>query len=154
MLQLDDFTVPGKSLNVKGSMELRTEDIAGETSSTEFAEKGIKPKILRVSLLIPFSMQTALNSLIKVAEAKDKNGEMKIYVITNRTANAGGIKQVRFVEQIVWEEADSLQNWNVSFALQEHMSNPERAEKRQNGTAAATPSSEFSQVIETANNTL
>lgn len=129
-LLLNDFRVPGQQLKVAGSMELRSEDIAGETSGTDRAEKGIKPKVLRVSCIIPFADASDLRQLIQVAEAKE-NGEQVIYTITHPTANVVGVRQVVFVESFAWPEDESLQCWNVSFALQEHLSNPERLEQRQ-----------------------
>jgi hypothetical protein len=131
MLQLDNFRVPGKNLLVSGNLELRTEDIAGETSGTDAVEKGIKPKILRVGISIPFKTPQDMTDLIKTAEAVDKNGERRIYTITNRTANASGIRQVRFFEHFNWAEAESMQLWQVSFTLQEYLSNPERVENRE-----------------------
>lgn len=140
MLQLDNYRVPGKQMLVKGSMELRGEDIAGETSSTERVEKGIKPKVLTVAVQIPFVDKDDLRSLMTVAEAKTGDGEQKIYTITNRTANAAGIRQVRFMDHVRWNESDDgLQAWKVQFSLQEYMSNPERVEQRQsNETSSAT----------------
>jgi hypothetical protein len=131
MLQLDNFRVPGKNLRVSGNLELRTEDIAGETSGTDAVEKGIKPKILRVGISIPFKTPQDMTDLIKTAEALDENGERKIYTITNRTANAAGIRQVRFFEHLNWKESEYMQLWEVSFTLQEYLSNPERAENRE-----------------------
>lgn len=150
MMQLDSFKIPCKNLKVTGSMELRTEDIAGETSGTDVVEKGIKPKVIRVSGSIPFAKQQELKDLVKTAESKNDKGEQKIFTITNRTANAAGIRQVRFVEQLSWNEADTLQMWDVSFALQEYMSNPERVEKRKDTTSPANTSSKYSQVLDQA----
>ncbi|MCF8088967.1 MAG: hypothetical protein K9L23_13025 [Desulfotignum sp.] len=131
MLQLDNFRIPGKNLLVSGNLELRTEDIAGETSGTDAVEKGIKPKVLRVGIYIPFKTPQDMTDLIKTAEALDENGARKIYTITNRTANAAGIRQVRFFEHLNWTESEYMQLWEVSFTLQEYLSNPERAENRE-----------------------
>jgi len=131
MLQLDNFRVPGKNLLVSGNLELRTEDIAGETSGTDAVEKGIKPKILRVGISIPFKTPQDMTDLINTAEAVGENGERRIYTITNRTANAAGIRQVRFFEHFNWNEEESMQLWQASFTLQEYLSNPERVENRE-----------------------
>ncbi|WP_300674065.1 hypothetical protein [Desulfoluna sp.] len=130
MMQLDDFKVPGKNLVVKGNLEFRTEDIAGETSGTDAVEKGTKPKILRVSLQIPFTMAKDLGGLIKTAETMSEAGARKIWAITHPTANAVGIRQVQFAESVNWEEAGGLQLWKISFTLRECLSNPERVETR------------------------
>ncbi len=153
-MRLDDFQVPGKDINVSGSMELRSEDIAGETNSTERAEKGIKPKVLRVSLIMPYKNLADLTRLIKVAEAVNDKGEQKIYTVTSRTATVAGIRQVRFYESVAWPEDGSRQVWNVSFALQEVMSNPERLEKRQNTVAPTIQKSEFSELLKKAEESL
>ncbi len=151
-MQLDTFRIPGKNLVVKGNLELRTEDIAGETSGTDSVEKGIKPKILRVSVSIPFKNPQDLSDLIKKAEAKNDAGERKIYTITDRTANVAGIRQVRFTEHFNWNEADTMQMWNVSFTLQEYLSNPERVENREQNKAPATDTTQYKQVLKQAAN--
>lgn len=130
MLQLDNFRIPGKNLVVKGNMELRSEDMAGETSGTESVEKGIKPKILQVSVFIPYTQEQDLSNVIKKAEALDDTKERKIYTITNRTANSVGIRQVKFTDHLNWQEHQTLQLWKVTFSLQEYLSNPERVENQ------------------------
>ncbi len=65
-----------------------------------------------------------MTDLVKTAEAKTDTGERKIYTVTHWTANAAGIRQVRFTEHFNWNEADTMQMWNVSFTLQEYLSNP------------------------------
>jgi hypothetical protein len=150
MMQLDNFRVPGNNLVVKGNLELRTEDIAGETSGTDSVEKGIKPKILRVSVSIPFKKAQELNALVKTAEALNGKGERKIYTVTHRTANAAGIRQVRFIEHLNWNEADTMQLWAVSFTLQEYLSNPERVENRDQSKAPATDTTQYKQVLDQA----
>lgn len=131
MMQLDDFEVPGNNLVVKGNLEFRTEDIAGETSGSDAVEKGIKPKILRVSLQIPYKRAKALGDLIRTSETTDrKTGCRKVWAITHPTANAVGVRQVQFTESVNWEEAGTQQMWAVSFTLRECLSNPERAEAR------------------------
>jgi len=150
MMQLDNFRIPGKKLLVKGNLEMRTEDIAGETSGTDLVEKGIKPKLLRVTVSIPYADQQGLRDLVKTAESKNETGEQKIFTITNRTANAAGIRQVRFTEHFNWDEAETLQMWNVSFTLQEYMSNPERVEKRLDQDTSTNTATQYQQVLEQA----
>lgn len=129
-LLLDDYTVPGFGLKVSGEMEMRTEDLSGESSGTARADKGIKPKKLNVTLGLAFANATQLQELILVASAKDENGQSKVYTITNREANVGGVRQVRFTDRISWTPQGGLQVWNVSFTLREHLSVPEKAEAR------------------------
>jgi len=156
-MQLNNFLIPGNNLVVKGNLEFRTEDIAGETSGTDSVEKGIKPKILRISVTIPFKMSQSLSDLIKTAEALDSSGERKIYTITDRTANAAGIRQVKFTDHFNWNEARTLQVWHVAFTLQEYLSNPERVEKREQdktikGKTPATDTTQYKQVLDQAKN--
>ncbi|MCP3943905.1 MAG: DNA-binding protein [Desulfobacteraceae bacterium] len=150
MMQLDDFKIPGKKLVVKGNMELRTEDIAGETSGTDSVDKGTKPKILRVTLTISFKQPQDLSALVKIAEAKTSAGERQIYKITNKTATAAGIRQVRFFESFNWSEADSMQMWDVSFSLQEYLSNPERAENRKENKDNKAPVADTTKLAQKA----
>ena len=131
MMLLDDIPIPGQNMVVTGSLEIRMEDIAGETSGTDAVEKGIKPKILRVSLQIPFTREKDLGDLVRFAEMTDrKTGARRIWPITHATANAAGIRQVQFTEHLNWEESGTRKLWNVSFTLRECLSNPERAEVR------------------------
>ncbi len=152
MMQLDDYRIPGHNMIVKGNLELRTEDIAGETSGTDSIEKGIKPKILRISLTIPFKSPKDLTGLIKVAETQNEAGERKIYTIVHRTATTAGIRQVRFFDHFNWNDNDTLMQWEISFALQEYLSNPERAENRTTGLVSAVDISQHSQILESAEN--
>ena len=151
MMQLDDFRIPGKNLRVTGGLELRTEDIAGESCATDSVDKGTKPKTLRVSVDIPFCSQGDLMNLIKKAEAKDSDGEREIYTITHRTANSAGIRQVRFFESFDWREAGQLLMWQVSFTLQEYLSNPERTENRES-TALTTDVTQYQAILDQAEN--
>ncbi|BCS89954.1 hypothetical protein PSDVSF_31960 [Pseudodesulfovibrio sediminis] len=122
-------------------MDIRASDASGETSSTDEVDKGTKAKKLPVSLVIPFTNETDLKQLIRVAEAK-KNGTRKVYTITNRTANVAGIRQVRFAEGFSWQEKDGLHAWDVSFTLKEYLSNPERVEQRETKSASVVQTSQ------------
>lgn len=130
-LRLDDFNVPGFGLRVSGDLEIKTADLSGETSGTATAEKGVKPKKLRVSCSIAFTEARALRELIRIAEAKDEDGTLHIYTVANLTANAAGVRQAQFCDHVQWQEVDGLAAWSVSFTLREHMSVPERVETRQ-----------------------
>lgn len=141
ILRLGDYNVPGYSLNVTGNMDIRTSDASGETSSTDEVDKGTKGKTLTVALNILFSREADLRGLIRVAEAKD-NGSRRIYTIANATANAAGIRQVRFAERVTWQEQEGLRAWAVSFTLREYLSNPERVEQREEKTATVAQTSD------------
>ncbi|MBI9109918.1 DNA-binding protein [Maridesulfovibrio ferrireducens] len=139
-LRLGDYNVPGYGLKVSGGMEIYDEELSGETSGTDVVNKGIKAKNLNVSLNIKFKDQDKLRELIQVLETKDENGEMKIYTIANRTANMGGIRQVRCTSSVGWDEQETVRAWSVSFSLREHLSVPERVEQREKGVAAVIKS--------------
>jgi hypothetical protein len=147
-LRLGDFNVPGYGLQVNGNLDIRTEDLSGETSGSDQVEKGVKPKRLTVSLNIRFRHQADLNALVRVAEKRGANGDLAIHTIVNRTANAAGIRQVQFTDTLSWTELDGLLAWTVSFTLREYLSVPERVEQRQAAantvqqTSAATPVAE------------
>ncbi len=149
-LRLGNYNVPGYNLNVSGGMEIWDEEISGETSGTDVVNKGIKAKTLSVSLSIRFKDKDKLRELIRVLETKEPNGEMKIYTIANRTANMGGITQVRCSSSVGWKEESQIRAWSVSFSLREHLSVPERVEQQQKGVAAISEGEEG--IVSTAEN--
>lgn len=130
-MRLDDFNVPGYGLSVTGSLDIRTADLSGETSGTDAVSKGTKGKKLDVSLSIRFEDEADLRDLIRVAEARGNGGRLKVYTVANTTANAAGVRQARFEGAVRWQEKDGLRAWDVSFALREYLSNPERVEQRE-----------------------
>lgn len=130
-LQLDNFNVPGYALTVSGELEIRTEDLSGETSSTSRVDKGVKPKRLNVSTNIRTKDKNDLSRLIAVLEARGEHGEGKVYNITNRDANVAGIKQVRVTDRVSWKPISGLRAWNVTFTLREYLSVPEKVEQRE-----------------------
>lgn len=140
-MRLNEFNVPGYNLKVGGAMDIRAKDVSGETSSTDEVDTGTKGKSLTVSLSIKFRDIADLRRLMRVAEAKD-NGSRRIYTIANETANAAGIRQVRFSERISFTEQDGLRAWDVSFTLREYLSNPERREMREDTPEAVQQTSD------------
>ncbi len=135
-LRLDDFTVPGFDLLVSLGMKFKDADASGDSSSTAKASKGAKGKKLDVKIKIRFTDEKDLRELTRVAEAKEK-GDQKIYTVTNRTANAAGMRQARFSGEFTVDEQENARCWLVSFALAEHKSNPEMAEARETPQKAA-----------------
>lgn len=144
-LMLDDFSVPGHGLQVSLGVDFKTEDASGETSSTARASKGTKGKKLDVKLFIRFEDAQLLRDLTAVAEAK-ANGEGKLYTITNTTANAVGMREGRFSGSFKVDEQDKLNQWGISFSLEEHKSVPERAEKRTPKAGQTTQTNEGEQL--------
>lgn len=138
---LDDFTVPGYGLQVSLSNKFKDEDASGETSSTAKAKKGTKGKRLECKIYIRFTDEADLRALTRVAE-KTSGGDNKVYAITNRTANAAGMRQGRFSEDFKADEQENLRCWLVSFTIAEHISVPERAESREKAKPSSAQQNE------------
>ncbi len=132
-LLLDGQQVQGKYLKITASLRIESDDMSGQTSNTEKAHKGFKPKTLTVSLMIPFVDQSQLVDLMRLAEATAGGGQLKTYRVVNDTAAAFGIRQVQFSDGVSAREDDSLNAWRVQFTLAEKLSNPERVEGRRPG---------------------
>ena len=101
-----------------------------------------------MSLVIKFKNESDLKRLTRIAEAK-VNGARKVNTITNLTANAMGIRQVRFAENFNAQEKDGLHAWDVSFTLKEYLSNPERVEQREKKTESTAQTSDGTATEET-----
>ncbi|UXI00422.1 adenine glycosylase [Photobacterium sp. TY1-4] len=136
MLTLNGTQLALKALRISVRQQLAGKDMSGQTSATDQAETGSKGKILTVKGVIPFAQKTLLTDLFSMAEAQD-NGARQIYRISNNTAEALKIRQVKFQGAIRSDEQDSLRQWAVSFELIEHLSVPERVEQRQPDKPAA-----------------
>lgn len=129
-LLLDGYTVPGFGLTVSLTLPIKDEDASGDSSSTSKAEKGKKGKKLEVKTKIRFKDEDKLSEFMALAEATS-NGSSKLFTITNRVANAGGMRQGRFSGDVKVDPQEGLAMWLLSFSLAEHKSVPERAEERE-----------------------
>lgn len=113
------------------SLELKDQDMSGQSSSTDTSEQGDKGKKLSISGRIPFTDVDSLTQIYTLASAKDEDtNERKIYRIGNDTAKALKIRNVKFTGSITAREDESLQAWNISFVLREHNSIAEQKEQR------------------------
>ncbi|EPR43151.1 nucleoid DNA-binding protein [Desulfovibrio sp. X2] len=148
-LRLNDFTVPGYGLQVSLGLKFKDEDASGDTSAAAKAGKGTKGKQLECKIFIRFIDESDLRDLTRVAEARS-GGSNTVYTVTNRTANAAGMRQGYFSGDFKADEQEGKRCWLVSFTLAEHISVPERAEARetpkptttqQNAGQSVTPSS-------------
>lgn len=148
-MRLDDFTVPGDNLNVRGGLRIESESLAGNTSGTDRTSKGIKPKSFSVSLLIKFKDEKKLTELIRAAESVDSNGRLRIYTVVDRTINVASVRQVQFDDNVSWREDEDLHAWQVSFSLVEYKSVPEKTEQRQ-AKKTATPTASITGAATTA----
>jgi len=136
MLTLNGTQLPLKNLRISVRQQLAGQDMSGQTSATDQAETGSKGKILTVKGVITFNKKQLLTNLFRMAEALE-DGARQIYRISNKTAEALKIRQVKFQGAIRADEQDTLRQWSVSFELIEHLSVPERVEQRQPDKMAA-----------------
>jgi len=136
MLTLNGTQLPLKNLRISVRQQLAGQDMSGQTSATDQAETGSKGKILTVKGVITFNKKQLLTNLFRMAEALE-DGARQIYRISNKTAEALKIRQVKFQGAIRADEQDTLRQWSVSFELIEHLSVPERVEQRQPDKVAA-----------------
>ena len=139
-LLLDGAKVQGTNQKVTASLRIESDDLSGQTSNSDTAHKGFKPKTLTVSLLIRFRDESQLRNLMGLAEATESGGQLKTYRIVNDTAAAFGIRQVQFSDGVSAREDDVLSAWRIQFTLAEKLSNPERVETRRAGKTVAQQS--------------
>lgn len=130
LLLLDGEAVQGKTLKVTADLRIEADDMSGQTSNTEKAHKGFKPKTLTVTLTIPFVNAAWLRDLMRLAEATGSGGQLKTYRVVNATAAAFGLRQVQFADGVSAREDDNLACWRIQFGLTEQNSNPEKVEQR------------------------
>jgi hypothetical protein len=140
-LMLDGQKIQGKRMKVTANLRIEADDMSGQTSGTEKAHKGFKPKTLTVSLMVPYKDATDLRALMSLAEATAGGGQLKTYRVVNDTAAAFGIRQVQFAEGVSAREDDTLAQWVVQFTLSEKLSNPERVEGRRKSSSTTAQSS-------------
>lgn len=139
-LLLDGQQILGNRLKITANLRIESDDLSGQTSNSQTAHKGFKPKTLAVSLAIPFIDQVQLRSLMRLAEATASGGQLKMYRIVNDTAAAFGIREVQFSDGVSAREDDTLNQWLVQFTLSEKLSNPERVENRRAGNKVTSQS--------------
>jgi len=130
---LNGEQVLGKNLKVSANLRIESDDLSGQTSNTETAHKGFKPKTLTVTVTIRYLDAAQLRSLMSLAEATESGGQLRTYRVVNDTAAAFGVRQVQFSDGVSAREDDILSAWRVQFTLSEKLSNPERVEKRRDG---------------------
>lgn len=139
---LNDFQVPGFDLQVDASIKIESESLAGQTSSTDRAHNGIKPKSIKVNLLIRFADADELAALVRVIEAVDGDGAPSVYDIVDPMANAMNIRQVQFNDTSSFRQLPGVDAWRITFNLVEKLSIPEKQESRQEAAAPETQSAD------------
>lgn len=129
-LLLDGQRVRGQGMKITANLRIESDDLSGQTSNSEAAHKGFKPKTLAVTMTIRYQEKSDLRDLMRLAEATEGGGQRKTYRIVNDTAEGFGVRQVQFSDGVSAREDDSLFCWRIQFTLSEKLSNPERVEKR------------------------
>lgn len=135
-MRLNDFILRGSELAVNSVLRIETESLGGNTSSSDRAKNGIKPKTLTVSLVIAFKNAEHLSALVQQVESVDTNGKLTVFDIVDDTARAMNIRQVQFNEALNVRQIPEKKAWRVNFTLSEYLSIPEKVEQRQKTQAA------------------
>jgi hypothetical protein len=130
MLSLNGEVLRLDSMTVAMRMELKDQDMSGQSSSTDKAEQGDKGKTLSFTGTIAFKNVAVLTRLYQLASAKDDNDNRAAYRIGNDTARSLKIRDGKFTGSISAMEHNSLLAWNVSFELREHNGVAEQKENR------------------------
>lgn len=130
-LVLNGQKIIGHDIKVSATLPIAGEDISGQSSYSDSAETGDKPKQITVNMQIRFNQAESLTALVNLAEAKDSIGRRETYTIQNQTAEAMRIRKVKFQGDMSVREDESLQLWRIAFRLSEVRSVPELIESRQ-----------------------
>ncbi|WP_019530659.1 hypothetical protein [Dasania marina] len=146
MLQLNNVKFPTRDFALRCSFSLESEDLGGFSSATDSSHQGVKPVMVRVSFLVPFSDAKVLSDIVKMAQAKDEDGDLVVYDITNKTANAFGMRKAIFDGEFACPEDNQRQVWPVSFLLKQKVSYAERVESRQQTETTEASGQGFEQV--------
>ena len=136
-LHLNQIKINGHDLKVSATLSLAGADMSGQTSYTDTAETGDKPKAISVRLGVAFKNPEYLRDIVRLAEAKNTTGSRQVYDVLNDTAAAMGIRQVKFQGDLSVNEDETTKQWRVSFKLTEVRSIPELKESRQEAKAVA-----------------
>jgi hypothetical protein len=129
-MRIGEFPVPGTDMIVNGGFDYANDSLAGESSGTETANKGIKPKSFTVSLKIPYDDANDLTALVRIAEAVDASGSQVVYDVVDITLNTFNVRKARFDRNFRASENESIMAWDVSFSLTEVSSTAEKVEMR------------------------
>ncbi|WP_257293636.1 DNA-binding protein [Endozoicomonas sp. YOMI1] len=145
-MQLNNTVIKGQGITVSAALVIDTEELGAQSSSTDRAQKGFKPKKLTVNMEIRQKDHKDLSRLLSLAESVDSNGRQTVYNILDNTAKAMKIRQVTFIDNVRVTEIADRRAWSVSFMLAEYYSIPEKKEARQEPvqpiaqtTAGSTP---------------
>lgn len=142
-MMIGSYIVPGFQSNMPGfngrvsaTVESPTDDLSGNTHSTDRADKGVKPKKLNVSFSLRFTEKDYLTALVELQEARDANDEAIKYPVISPLSTVLRIRQVQFSGTANIAQDDVLKCWHINFALVEYRSVPEAAAKRSGSSAS------------------
>lgn len=138
MITLNGEIIKLDGMTVSMTMELKDQDMSGQSSATDAAEQGDKGKKLTFAGLIPFKSVETLTKLYQLASAKDDADSRQVYRLGNDMARALKIREAKFTGSINATEHGSLLAWNVSFELREYNGVAEQKENRAKSQTAAT----------------
>lgn len=146
-MMIGGFLVPGFLQNSPGfdgkctaTVETPTDDLSGNTDSTDKADKGVKPKKLNVSFSLRYTEKALLTALVELAEARDGGGEAIKYAVVSTLATVLRIRQAQFNGQVSIDQDDTLRCWHITFSLSEFRSVPEASAGRAGSRSAETGS--------------
>jgi hypothetical protein len=152
-MMIGDMKVPGTprftigfDLVVSWSMEMPSDDLSGNTSLTDKADKGIKPKKLSVAFSIRENHEELAywTQFLLLLEAKDAAGQGKEYVVVHPLVQASRIRMMRVIGSVKIGEHAGMRQYDAGFELEEVRSVPEASESReQKRQAGGQPSTSF-----------
>lgn len=157
MLSLNGETLRLDNMTVAMSMELKDQDMSGQSSGADSAEQGDKNKVLTFAGVIAFKNNDVLTKLYEFASAKDDLNNRQTYRIGHDIARNLRIREGKFTGNITAKEHSSLLAWEVSFTLREVNAAAGQDENRRNqqtATQQTTQNSVQQQALRDAEETL
>lgn len=134
----------GFGLNVQLVMPMPTRDLSGDTSLTDQADRGIKPKRIQVRFSVRESRTELdyLSRFLNLVEARDVSGNAAQYAVVHPLVQAARIRKMRFCGHLQVNENQHRNQYDVTATLAEVRSVPEKLEaKRKAASAAPTAAS-------------
>lgn len=144
---IDGKPIHGHELNVSSVLVMPKADLSGQSSATDKADLGIKPKKVTVSLSIPFSQSDWLSQIVQLSEERDENGAAVPYIIVDMLCKALNIRRVTFSDSVNIFEQGQTRAWDVSFTLSEYKSPAEVAESRVASRGDSTVGTSFANIV-------
>lgn len=146
-MKIGDLSIPGPgyALFVDAQIDMPTDDLSGNTDTTDRADRGVKPK----KLMVTFSLRhnkaeyQYMTEFIALAEAKDSKGEAIVYTVVHPLAQAMRIRQMRFSATLNIVKDDILKKWDLTFVLEEFRSVPEKLAAQNQVRYVADPAESF-----------